>query len=202
MGIIFALALAFILTSCQQKTFDTQEELMAYVTNLENGYTQKKSVNGIDFSITYRPTDLVVNQMARGKMSNKQIDSLRNKFEEYLYFNISLSKQNQEILANQKGGKINFSAMVNQLAFGMGEKVHLFNQKKDTVELIDYVYPRLYGMGGSSNILFVYPRKSILLEDEFIHFTIEDLGLKTGEVSFKIPTGPLKKEPRLDYKKI
>jgi len=199
MGIIFALSLIFILTSCQQKTFDNRDELMAYVANTDNGYTQHKSVNGTDFSITYRPTDMLVRQELTEEMSRAQVDSLRQKYEPYLYFNLSLSKNNKEVLSNMSNSRADFGAMVNQLAFGMGVKVHLFSQKKDTIELLDYVYPREYGMGRATNIMLVYPKDEKLMKDEFVHFTIEDIGIKTGEVGFKIPIEPIRNEPELKF---
>lgn len=199
MGIIFALALAFILTSCQQKTFDTKEELITYLADEENGYTQEKSVNGVDFTIAYRPNDLLVSQEVFENMSNAQIDSLRNKYKEYMYFNVSLSQNNQEILSNVASKGNDFGGMVNQLAFGMGDKVHLFSKTKDTLEMGDYAYPRLYGMSDKTTMLFVYPRNEELLKHEFFHFSIEDLGLNTGEVSFKILTEPILQEPILKF---
>ncbi|WP_461445418.1 hypothetical protein [Maribacter sp.] len=199
MGIIFALALAFILISCQQKTFDTKEELMAYVSDINNGYTQHKSVNGTDFSITYRPTDMLVSQEMTEEMSRAQIDSLRKKYEPYLYFNLSLSKNNQEVLNSFVRDQNKFGAMVNQLAFTMGDKVHLISKSKDSVKLADYIYPRLYGTSGLTSILFIYPRDKKVINDDYFHFTIEDFGLSTGEISFKIPTYPVRSEPSLKF---
>lgn len=116
-----------------------------------------------------------------------------------MYFNISLAKNSKEVLNSVSNSRADFGAMVNQLAFGMGEKVHLFSQAKDTVELLDYIYPREYGMGGATNMMFVYPRDEKLIENEFIHLTIEDIGLKTGEVGFKVPTAAIKNEPKLKF---
>ena len=87
--------------------------------------------------------------------------------------------------------------MVNQLAFGMGQKVNIFSQEKDTLTLLDFVYPRMYGMSRSTDILFVYPRTKQDLKHDYLNFTIEDLGLYTGEVKFKIPTKIIKNEPKL-----
>jgi hypothetical protein len=89
--------------------------------------------------------------------------------------------------------------MVNQLAFGMREKVHLFTQKKDTLELLDYNYPRMYGMSQSTTMLFVYPRMDKYLKEETLNFTIQDLGTYTGEVKFKIETDKIRNEPRLKF---
>lgn len=189
--------LGILIISCQHRTFDSKVEMMAYVTDPENGYVQYKTINGVDFSITYRPTDLVVQQMLNDNYTKKELDSLRNKYKDFLYLNVTLGKNGQEVLNGMANDRAQFGAMVNQLAFGMDDKVHLFDQSRDTVVLLDYSYPRFYGMGGPTNLLFVYPRAEKLMGDDFFHFTIEDIGLDTGEVGFKMPIAPLLKEPKL-----
>ena len=48
-----------------------------------------------------------------------------------------MSKNNQELLSVAPKNQNEFGAMVNQLAFGMQDKVHLFTAQKDTIELAD-----------------------------------------------------------------
>lgn len=197
--LLFGILICFVSISCQQKTFDTKEELLAYVANPENGYMQRKNINGVDFSITYRPTDMLVLQSLGDDANDKELDSLRNKYKQYMYFNLSLSINNQEVLNGMGKNRSEFGAMVNQLAFGMADKVHVYTKKKDTVAMTEYIYPRMYGMGGGTKILFIYPRESTLINDHFFHFTIEDIGLATGEVGFKIPVAPIMNEPGLKF---
>lgn len=195
--VIFCFCTILLLESCAQKTFDTNEELIEYVNNPENGYSQQKSVNGVDYEITYRPTDMVVKQLLNNNYKNEEVDSLRNEYGKYIYLNLSLSKNNKEILNSMVKGRVEFGAMVNQLAFKMGKKVHLMNQARDTLELLDYIYPREYGMGRTTNMMFVYSRNQNLLKGDYIQLTIEDIGLSTGEVGFKIASKLLKNEPKL-----
>ncbi len=188
-----------LLASCSKNTFDSSKELLEYVKQPKNGYLYTKTVNGVDFSLLYKPTDLLVNQELTGESSALKIDSLRSKYEEYLYFTLSMSKNNQELLSNVAGNKQKFGAMVNELAFGMEQKVHLFTPKKDTIAMADYIYPRMYGMSGSTTMLFVYPRDEKVTNEEHLTLTIEDLGFYTGEVKFKIPTKMMKNEPKLKF---
>jgi hypothetical protein len=44
----------------------------------------------------------------------------------------------------------------------------------------------------------VYPRDKEFLKEEYLNFTIEDLGLYTGEVKFKVQIKPLENEPKLN----
>ena len=197
---ITILLIGFLLSSCSNTTFESAEELWNYLNDPDNEYLHTKTVNGVDFSIVYKPTDLLVAQELSDHPTASEIDSLRMKYDQYLYFNLSMSKNNQELLSNVAGNKQQFGAMVNQLAFGMDQKVHFYTPQKDTVEIADYIYPRMYGMSGATTILLVYPKEKKVTNDEFMTLTIEDLGFYTGEVKFKLPTKLFKNEVRLQFK--
>ena len=199
-GISSCLAiLLIILVSCNKKTFDNEAALLEYIKDNANGYTQHKTINGVDYTLMYRPTDMLVKQELGDSIHAGQVKKLRGKYGKYMYFNLSMSQNNQELLSTAPKNRNEFGAMVNQLAFGMGERVHVYTPAKDTLELADFIYPRLYGMGRATTIMFVYPRDENALKNEYLNFTIEDLGLYTGEVKFKIPTDKLNNEPKLNF---
>lgn len=197
----FYLFLIILTSSCANKTFDTAEEISVYISDEENGYKYSKDINGVNYILQYRPTDLLVNQELGDNLEKKNIEDLRKKFNKYLYFNLSMSMNGQELLSNIVRDKEQFGQMVNDLAFNMNEKVNLFTSNKDTIIMTDFVYPRMYGMTNSTTILIVYPRDKKYLKENYLNFTIEDLGLYTGEVKFKIDTKPLQNEPQLSFKK-
>ncbi|GAA3647315.1 hypothetical protein GCM10022397_35340 [Flavivirga jejuensis] len=176
--------------------------MLEYIKAPKNGYTQSKTINGVDYTLTYRPTDMLVvqelgNSIADAKHSSLDVAEVRNKYNKYMYFNLSMSKNNQELLSVTPKNRNEFGAMVNQLAFGMNEKVHVYTPSKDTLEMADFIYPRMYGISRATTIMFVYPRDVKALNNKYINFTIEDLGLYTGEVKFKIPIKKIKDEPKL-----
>lgn len=184
---------------CKQQEFETETELLTYLKDDKNNYIQHKTINGFDYTLMYRPTDLLVKQELGDSIDNTKVDELIKKYGQYMYFNLSMSRNNQELLSTAPKDRNEFGAMVNQLAFGMGEKVHLFTQAKDTIDLADFIYPRMYGMSQSTTIMFVYPREEKALESESLNFTIEDIGLHTGEVKFKIPTDIITNQPSLVF---
>ena len=191
------LALGLMVLGCNTKSFKTEAALLEFLKDETNGYVQHKTIQGVDYTLMYRPTDMLVKQEVLDSTDTKQVDKLRAKYSQYLYFNLSMSKNNQELLSVAPKDRNEFGAMVSQLAFGMQEKVHLFTPSKDTLELADYIYPRMYGMSGATTLMFVYPRAETHLKDSHLNFTIEDLGLYTGEVKFKIPVDKLQEEPKL-----
>ncbi len=197
---IIALGIVLLVSSCTQKKFSNETDLLAYLKTPENGYVQNKTINGIAYNLMYRPTDLLVKQeLGDTKPTDSIIHALREKYNKYLYFNLSMSQNNQELLNAKAGNKNEFGAMVNQLVFGMGQKVHFYTKSKDTLELVDFVYPRMYGMSKATTIMFVYPREEKALQEEQLNFTIEDLGFYTGEVKFKIASKQLNNEPQLAF---
>lgn len=200
----------FVLVSCNQKTFDSETAMLDYIKDEANGYTQHKTINGVDYSLTYRPTDLLVAQELGDRISladqrslsvveERRRDELRNRYKKYMYFNLSMSANNQELLSVAPKNRNEFGAMVNQLAFGMNEKVHVYTPSKDTLEMADFIYPRMYGMSRATTIMFVYPRDEKAIKSEYLNFTIGDLGLYTGEVKFKVETDKIANEPALNF---
>ncbi len=187
----------FLLVSCKSKTFKTGEDMMVYLQEVSNGYKQEKIVNGVHYTLLYRPTDLLVEQELEGSVTKERLQQTRDKYKKYMYFNLSMSKNNQELLSTAPKNRNEFGAMVNELVFGMRDKVHVYTKSKDTLDMVDFVYPRMYGMSRATTIMFVYPRDKKVLQEEFLNFTIEDLGLYTGEVKFKIKNNKINNEPQL-----
>ncbi|TCP24659.1 hypothetical protein EV195_10590 [Tenacibaculum skagerrakense] len=196
---ISILIFSIVFMSCSNTSFDSKEKLWEYLRDVDNGYLHQKNVNGYDFSLLYKPTDLLVTQELNSSYTEEDVKKLRTKYKNYIYFTLSMAKNNKELLSTTPKNRQEFGAMVNNLAFGMGEKVHVYTAKKDTLELLDYVYPRMYGMSRSTDMLFVYPRDKKYLQDEYINITIGDLGTYTGEVKFKIPTQKIKNEPKINF---
>lgn len=185
--------------ACGSKSFDSKEDLLIYLKDTDNGYHFQKSVNRIDYSLTYRPTDLMVSQFIEDKNETAEVGKLRKTYSDYLYFNLSMSANGKELLSQNIQNRAEFGAKVNQFSFGMADKVTLTNQKRDTLPLLDYVYPRMYGMGASTEMLLVYEKHQKTMQQDYLFFTIQDLGYGTGEVTFKINTKKIKQQPQLNF---
>ena len=193
------LVLLGVLVSCNQKQFDSEKEFWAHIKDPENGYYHEKTMDHITYTLTYRPTDILVKQALGDQYTKQIIDSLRQKYEDYFYFNLSMSAHGQELLNTQVGNRNAFGAMVNQLAFGMGQKLNLITQAQDTIPLLDYVYPRTYGMGRSTDMLLVFKCDQKYMDQKYLRLTIEDLGFGTGEIAFKLATEKIKHQPKLTF---
>ena len=187
-----------LLTNCMSKSFDEEESLLVYLNDESNGYSYSKNINSYRYILLYRPTDLMTKiELNKTVKEKKSVDSLRKKYNQYIYLSLSMSKNNKELLSVVPKNRQDFGVMSKQLTFDMRDKVHLFTQNKDTIDLVDFVYPKMYGMSNSTDILFVYPRNSKYLKGEYLNFSIEDLGFYTGEVKFKISLKHINNEPKL-----
>ena len=195
---LFVLVL-FVL-GCDNKEFSNESDLLNFIKDEVNGYSYIKTINGVDYNLMYRPTDVMVNQELDGEISEENVNELRNKYKNYMYFNLRMGKNNKELLSSQPKSRDEFGAMVSQLVFGMKDKVHMYTPSLDTLEMTDFVYPRMYGMTDATTILFVFPRDDKYLNEEYLNFIIQDLGSYTGDVKFKVPVDKLLKEPTLSFK--
>jgi len=195
---LLSLLLLLIISSCT-KTFDTQEEMNDFIKDEDNGYNYKKTIVGVDYVLQYRPTDLLVKQELGDEIDVTQLEKLRQKYNKYLYFNLSMSKNNQELLNGVARDKAKFGQMVNELAFGMEEKVHLYTPEKDTLAMADFIYPRMYGMSNATSLMIVYPRETKFMNQDYLNFVIEDLGLDTGDIKFKLNMQALQNQPQLRF---
>ncbi|MEM6720935.1 MAG: hypothetical protein AAF611_16510 [Bacteroidota bacterium] len=198
--IIYLIAtLSLLVMSCSKTSFETEQELLDYIQDEANGYIQKKTIKDVDFSLLYKPTDLLVSKDIQGAKEAVNVTALRDQYDNYLYFNLSISHNNQELLNTIPKNRHEFGQMVQQLSFGMRDKITLHTKSKETIEMMDFVYPRMYGMSSATTILLVYPRDEEKLKEEFLYLKIKDLGIGTGEVKFKIPTEILYQQPIVTF---
>ncbi|KAA3624112.1 MAG: hypothetical protein DWP94_04280 [Flavobacterium sp.] len=186
--------------SCDQRTFDSRDELISYIQDTDNEYTHAKSVKGVDVKVQYRPHDLIVSQYIKGNDNSKtSIDSLRRKFKDYLYFNISFSSLSNDVLLARSVDRSSYGQLSNRLSFEMKNYILLRTTQGDTINLFDYSFPKTYGKSKSSSLLCVFPIPHNQIRGEYLNLTVQEFGLKTGELNFKIPIEKIKKQPELQF---
>ena len=188
-----------LLVSCN-KTFDKPQEMAEFIADPDNGYCYTKKAGGVDYTLQYRPTDLLVEQEIGQNPKPGTIEQTRKKYEKYLYFNLSMAMNKKELLNNLAADKERFGQMLSELSFGMDQKIHLYTATKDTIAMSDFSYPRMFGISDATTILVAYPRDEKYMNEKYMDFTIEDLGLYTGEIKFRIDMSKLRTEPQLRFK--
>lgn len=195
---IALIGLTSLLLGCKGKV--SEAKLTDYIKNPKNGLFHEKTVNGVTYQVYYRPSDFIVKLMlsTEDSITEQKVDSLRSEIGKQLYFIISISRRGTDALESFAGDRATYSAMVQQLAFGLYEQVTLTTNLSDTLQLLDYVYPRTYGYSGTASMLFTFERKDLQLY-EWLSLQVKDFGLKTGDLRFKFYTKDIQETPELNF---
>jgi hypothetical protein len=195
----FLLLLFLSLSSCTPE-FLTEEELTAYVLDEDNNLTKTSTSNGFDIKVTYRPTDLLIAQEAGDKeLAAEELKRLQDKYGNYYYFILSISKDNKEGLYKQQGGFDQFSELVQTLSFRMATYVNMTTSGKDTIEVADFIFSRTYGMGSATSLLFVF-NKEEAAGDEWLQFNVKEFGMGLGNQTFRFRKEDLDTAPKIKFK--
>lgn len=185
--------------SCKRNTFENVKSLTGFLENPTNKLRYHKNVNGVDFFLTYRPTDMLVHQELGPKYSKEQVKQLRNTYGKNIYFNLEMGMAGKELLDWKTVNKTEFTSLINRLAFGMGDNVHLVRGKDEKVPLLDFSYSRYYGMGKNTNILLAFEIDSNSIGDEDLRLIIKDIGFGTGDVAFNLNAQSISDQPELEF---
>lgn len=198
---VIVFALFFTLLGCHRAV--REERLIEYIKDPDHGLIQEKAVNDVQIRVYYRPSDLLVSQelRARGEVSDSLIRKYRGEYGSNLYFAVSMMKNGGEVLSSYAGNQQEYGSMVQQLAFGLDQKVLLTSSAGDTLHLLNYVFPRTYGYAPTTDLLFVFEKKN-LDSSEWISLKLEDFGLSTGDLRFKFYTRDLQRVPSLKFEKL
>ncbi len=197
---LFIGSLFLFLLACGNKQYNV-EELNAYVQNIDNGLLNKQERKGYHFTLYNRPTDLWVAQELRKETpTDSLLDLFRNKYDDYLYFILKISKEKKDALYASDGyGK--FSELLQNLSFRMGDFVEMVTSEQDTVPLADAHYSRLYGMSEATSVMLAFNRER-LQESDWVQVNMKDLGLNVGRTNYRFKSKDLLKAPSIDFKNL
>lgn len=150
---LLLITLLQLLPGCQRTMSKT--ELLNYLNDPENRLMQADSASGFTYTVYFKPSDLIAAQYLAKRDSTIRVDSLRKAHKDYLYFNLCVSWSGKDLFSQQIPGT-DFNGLQKRVSFGMEEFINLSDEHNHTYKLVDYSYPRLYGMTNSTNILLVF----------------------------------------------
>ena len=178
------------LTSCSRTlTYHDYEE---YIRDPQNGLIKEKLINGIRYTVQFRPPELMVNQYIKAydTISEGTLENLYKQYGKYYYFKLFISYQNKEMLRAATNFQ-QYSNLMQKMGFGMGKYTSLISSNADTLQLVDFHFARYFGMGKSNDILLVFRKDEN--QAEVLNLYLKEFGLKTGNVRFKFKTSDLVK---------
>jgi hypothetical protein len=194
---IILFILIFIIYSCH-KEFITETELKKYIQNNSYGVSKTDSINGVKIKVTYYPSDLLIANELHRIGEHKEIESLYKKYGDYCYFILSIQSGSGEILNTKFGNMNDYTAMVDLLSYEIKEYVFLINSLGDTVQVSDFVYPRMYNTTPNTSIMFAFKANEIFKSDWFV-LNIKDFGLGLGNLQCEFYTKNLETVPHIKF---
>jgi hypothetical protein len=194
-GFLF-LTFSFLMMAACKPSHLTPEELSAYIAEEDHGLKKSVSMRETNISVSYRPTDLWVQQeLGNDPADAKRIETLRKKYDRYVYFILSLSRNDKEAL-HQTGGE-QYSELVRTLSFRMNDYVTL-TTAQDTIPVGDFMLNRTYGMSNSTDVLFVFNREKAK-ERDWVQFNLNEFGLGAGNQRFRFEIKDLEDAPGISF---
>ena len=159
---MFFLFFSLFFSSCEDnKKFETEQQMVSYIEDENNGLSLNKNINDVEFKISFQPTDLIVSRYLKGReYGYSEVDSLRSKLSGFLYFKLGISKNGRPLLGVKENEK-SFSRLTNKLAFGMLNSVLVRDGYGEKQNLYDYSFVRSYGYGKYSNFLLIFEKKKL-----------------------------------------
>ena len=159
-SILFSAIIFLFFCSCEQNIL-TVSEFRVFIADEDNGLTRHIRKNGIDATLSYRPSELIIASNYRKYAKNKVVtDSIRKEYDRYLYFTLKLSNRGREIEHRFVHDQKAFVSTIQYLSGTMAQDIQLVT-KNDTIPVADYIYPRMYGETGSSTIMFAFDRTKL-----------------------------------------
>lgn len=196
---ILFLPVIFLLTACSGRSSCVSPEgLVKYVTEESNGLHKAIEVNGTKIDITFRPTDLWVQQELGDDASDSaRVDALRSKYHKYYYFILSLSRNEREAL-HAGNDFLQYSDLVQTMSFRMTDYVTLTTSASDTIPVGDFMLNRTYGLSSTTDIIFAF-NKERAIDTEWVQFNLNEFGLGAGNQRFRFRSKDIENAPRIYY---
>ena len=189
---------AWLFSACASQPRNEQE-LQAYVADPSNEVTKQTASGGLDFTVTYRPTDLLVAQtLGDEQVDTEALESLRKRYGNYVYFTLQMKAGDRDVLYGTASDQAVFSEALQTLSFRMGDYVTLTTASQDTIPVADYTYPRTFGMAKQTSLMFAF-NKEKLKEQEWVSFNLNEFGLHAGDQRFRFQVSDLENVPQLPF---
>jgi hypothetical protein len=193
----FYVVFTLFMVGCGNSAHLPPEKLSAFVIDEEHGLKKTAVLNGINTEVTYRPVDLLIYQeIDKQVVDAKEIENLRKKYNQYIYFVLSLLNDSKEAL-HQAGGS-QYSDLVQTLSFRMNKYVTLTTAASDTIPVGDFMLNRTYGMSSSTDLLFVFNKEKTIGQD-WIQFNLNEFGLGVGNQRFRFAMDDIEKVPEVNF---
>src|SRR6185369_6976395 len=93
------LIISLITISCRKSEMN-HNELTAFINNPSNNLSKENSIDQLKIKVVYKPNDFIIQRelISKEKFDSDMIDSLREKFGDYYYFNCSMTIDDADLI--------------------------------------------------------------------------------------------------------
>ncbi|MEZ4945567.1 MAG: hypothetical protein R2804_08575 [Cyclobacteriaceae bacterium] len=198
MMVKFRILILLSLLGCNTPEYLSESQLQSFIANPDHGLIKTTSSNNIEVKLLYKPTDLLVAQELN---TNKNFDfelveTIRRKYENYLYFVLSLSHDNREVITPASLGQDRFSDMLQTVSFRMAQFVNITTPSMDTLTVADYAYSRTFGMARSTDLLLVFEKEKCA-NQPWLQFNLKEFGLGLGNQALRFDMQDIINVPKI-----
>lgn len=189
-----SICMIILLQSCNP-AINNKADLQVYITDPDNGLTSITEKSDVTLKMTWQPWQLIANKIGNSKSKAVNDSSI---FAKNLYFILSLSKDNKELLRQLPFET--YSEMVQVLSFRMQNFISA-ELDKTTIEPVECAFQQTYGMTEANMLLLVFNKKDIG-EAEDLTISLKEFGLGFGDLKFPFRLKNIDRIQNLDYNKI
>jgi hypothetical protein len=176
----------------------SRQDLINYISDRSKGLIKSSHHENLDIQLSFKPHDLIVAQEIEGMsyMSN-QIDSIKKNVIKFDYFNLSLSKDDHDIISYY-GDSFDLDKVMQYLSSGIKDDIKLINGS-DTVQVLDVMYMGGFVRKKSTDVLLVF-ESSLIEKNRSFEIFFNDNFFGTGLSQFDFDIEALKRIPPLKLK--
>lgn len=186
--------LTVLFQSCSP-TIKSKADLQAYLTDQDNGLTGVVQKSDVAIKMTWQPWQLIANKLGNQKDKSQNEAS---PFSKNLYFILSLSKGNKELLRQLPFET--YSEMVQVLSFRMQNFISA-ELGETSIEPVECVFQQTYGMTEANMLLLVFNKKDVGAAEN-LTISLKEFGLGLGNLEFPFKLKSVNQIEKLDYGKI
>lgn len=180
---VFCFLWTFLLSGCEQKTFDNLDEMDAHFRAKDSPYVQTVVRNGITVTARYMPTaammipllkryeekktavstDTTLSQTMRDSLLNiaqNRLDAQRRIYDRSLYIALTIGFEDGQrdiVYQSMQSGFGNYSEWLQKLMFRLKEQFFLRTKSGEEIPLDAYHLDRTYGMTKDRTLLLMFP---------------------------------------------
>lgn len=183
--------------SCSPSKDLSKDELISFIKQQENGLQKHASSLGVDYSVTYRPLDLIIEQSIKSN-PHFNIDSIRTTYSDCFYFILKISKDdsNTSVQSDQS-----FTSYLKTISFDLSDYITL-NGSNSIFHLYDFTSPRTYGETGSTSIILCFKDKRLRDLTDFTISIKDFINDNEEELQFSFLIKDIKKIPALELSEV